>query len=90
VRALEVQVRDQAASVSARAKMVVEGVMRSPGHWYRLHVSADAPIDEKGGAIDFAAVKAEESVPSAAILMTVEITHHQTRFRMTTALMFSL
>ena len=90
VRALEVEVGDQAARVSARAKMVVKWMMRSAGHRYRFHVSADTPVDEKGGAVDFAAVKAEESMAGAAILFTVEISHHQTRFRMTTALMISL
>ena len=90
MRALEVEVSDQAARVGARAKMVIERMMRSAGHRYRLDVSANTSVNEIGGAIDFAAVKAEESMPRAAILFTVKISHRRTTAIMTTALMISL
>lgn len=81
---------DEAARVSARAEMVIQRVMRPSGDRNGLHVSADTTVDEIGSTIDFAAVKAEESMLGAAILFSVKISHHQTRFKMTTGLMISL
>ncbi len=81
---------DKAARVGAGTEMVIERVMRSSGHRNCLHVSADTAVDEIGGAVDFAAVEAEESMLSAAILFRVKVSHHQTRIKVATGLMVTL
>jgi hypothetical protein len=62
VGALEVEVLDEAASVGARPKMVVERRMRASADRNRLHVAADTPVNEHRAALDLAAVEAEEAV----------------------------
>jgi hypothetical protein len=67
---------DQAASVRARRKVIVQGRMRSSADWNRLHVAADAAIDEHRLTLDLAAIEAQEPVFGFVLLLTFELRLH--------------
>jgi hypothetical protein len=80
---------DEAARVSARAKVMIEGMMRSAADRHSFHVSADAPVDVINGAAYLSAIESEKSMPQLVIVF-VEISHLGIQARMTTASLSSL
>lgn len=62
VRALELAMDRDAAGITPRTKLIVERMTRATGDGHALDVTADASVDEAGGAVDHAAIKAEKTV----------------------------
>jgi hypothetical protein len=74
VPSFEVEMRDEAARVSARSKVMIERMMRSAADRHPFHVPADAPVDVINGPADLPAIKSEESVPQLVIVF-FEVSH---------------
>ena len=68
VSSFQIEMRDEAACVSARPKVMIKRMMRSTTDRHPFHVSANAPVDVINGAAYFPAIESEKSVPQLVIV----------------------
>jgi len=73
VCAIELEMRHQAARVSARTEFMVQRMMRAATDWDRLHVPADASVNKIRRLVDFPAVKAEETMFPISVAVTAHL-----------------